>query len=186
MTKYYILVDDKRIPERWYLNGPRRMNGPAVDPRDFTTGNPVQVGSLGSLTIPIRRAGRPLEFTLGDFDLPVVSSELGATLKARCAGEIQLIPAQVEGATMNYEILNLTQRVRCLDEKQSGVTWWTPADGRPDKVGEYMIVAHPRVDPTRVAGQQIFRIQGWENVIVVSDEISDVFSSRVGPVLQPA
>jgi hypothetical protein len=49
-----------------------------------------------------------------------------------------------------------------------------------------MIVAHPRVDGSRIHGQRIFRIEGWENVIVISDEISGVFRSRAGPILRPA
>jgi hypothetical protein len=184
--KYYVLVDDKQIRGRWYLKGPTRTTGEPVDPRTFTTGAPLDVTRFSDLTIPLRRRGRPLDFTLADFDMPVVRGDLAAKLEERCNGEVQVIPALIEGTPGSYKIVNFTQAVACLDVKRSGVTLWTAADGRPEKVGRYMIVAHPQVDSTRVSGQRIFRISGWENVIVVSEEIADLFSSKLGPVLQPA
>jgi hypothetical protein len=183
---YYVLVDNKHAQGRWYLKGPTRLDGTPVDPRTFTTGRPVLMNDFGTLFVPLRRRGQPLDYTLADFDMPVARFQLAVALEERCSGEVQLIPARVEGATEDYAILNLTQRIRCLDEKTSGVTWWTAADGRPEKIGEYMIVAHPRIDAARAGGRSIFRIQGWENVVVVSEEIRDIFLSSTGAVLQPA
>jgi hypothetical protein len=186
LMKYYVLVDDKRIRGRWYLKGPIRSPGEPLDPRTFTAGKSLDVSQFSNLAIPLRRCGRPLDFTLADFDMPVMRADLAGGLERRCSGDVQLIPARVEGTPGDYSIVNFTQTVACLDEKRSGVTWWTPGDGRPEKVGQYMIVAHPQVDGTRVNGQLIFRIRGWENAIVVSEEIADLFSSKLGPVLQPA
>jgi hypothetical protein len=96
------------------------------------------------LTIPLRRRSRALEFTLADFDMPVVHESLAARVSEQCEDDVQLFPAAVEGTVERYYIMNITNTVPCLDEKKSGVTYWGEQDGRPDLVGKYMIVGRQR------------------------------------------
>src|SRR5579885_258572 len=170
--RYYILTDDKAVSGRWYLKGPQRPDGVTIDPRTFTSGIPVNGASFQNMSIPIRKAGRPLDFTLADFDMPVMRADLAEVLQRECAGEVQVIPVKVQGESTPYAVLNLTKRVECLDEHRSGITWWTASEGRPEKIGQYMIVARPRIDPARVVGNRVFRIRGWEVTMVVDGTIA--------------
>lgn len=44
-------------------------------------------------------------------------------------------------------------------------------DGRPEKVGQYLMVTNLTINPDRTDGQDIFRIRGWEIALIVSEEI---------------
>jgi len=150
----------------------------------FTRGMPVDV--TGRLTIPLRRPGTALDFTLADFDMPVVRTDLGRDLAALCGDQVQLIPADVESENEQYSILNITRALACLDDARSGVTYWTEPDGRPDKVGEYRMVLNPHVDPARIHAEHIFRIAGWKIAMIVSEEARSVLGGATGAVFEPA
>lgn len=164
---YYSVEQDSEIADRWYLRGPIDRHGKNVDPRIFIRGNRVEVAS--PLWIPLRRSGSPLDFTFADFDMPVVSLR-AADVFLRCAQEsIQLIPARVEGASEEYAVLVATIRRKCIDESKSEIMWWTDADGRPDKAGQYRMISNLRIDPHCVKGESLFRLEGWHVTLVASE-----------------
>jgi hypothetical protein len=61
------------------------------------------------------------------------------------------VPAQVEGRTEPYFILNVLHVIRCIDDARcETVQYWTPEDGEPELVGKYMNVRGLKVDPARM------------------------------------
>lgn len=167
--RFYTILDDIDYPNRWFLRAPVNQNGAEVDPRLFTEGTRVAVAE--PLVIRVRSAGHPLDFTLADFDMPVVRRAIGEILSQVAPTDIQRIPLAVEGHEGDYEILNVVTRRQALDESRSVITRWTEQDGRPEKVGQYFLVNRLKVDPQRTEGAAIFRLAGWEIAIVVSDEV---------------
>ncbi len=182
--RYYLLTDDKQIAQRWYLKGPIARDGEAIDPRIFTCGRPVDL--VGNLTIPLRRRGEPLAFTLADFDMPVIRHDIGEELASLSPNEVQIIPAKVDGVAGAYSILNVTRTVECLDEARSDVTYWADEHGRPDKIGQYMIITKLSVDPTTLDHEHIFRVARWNVAIVISEEARQVLAKAHGAVFRAA
>ena len=161
------------MPEdRWYLASPRDVAGEEIDPRLFTQGKPVDVPT--NLIVTKRRQGLPLDFTLADFDMPVVSGALAKLLLHAAHGCVQLLPTRVQGEEDEYFILNVTRTVPCVSDAHSLITRWQPGDGRPDKLGQYRMVAKPVLTAASHSGEALFRASGWEVMLLASDNLARV------------
>jgi hypothetical protein len=70
-----------------------------------------------------------------------------------------------------------TRLIRCIDEQASKVQFWTPEDGVPEKVGHYWAVDDMRIDKAKVGNAKVFRPEGWEVALIVSEEIKDAMDA---------
>ncbi|MBN1210620.1 MAG: hypothetical protein JXB05_37565 [Myxococcaceae bacterium] len=175
--RFFDLSDDVNVPHRWHLDTPIDSQGRKVHDWDFKRGTPVDVE--GRLKIPVEIAGRPLDFSWAGLSIPVVHLKVARMLSERAPGDVQLIPADIEGQREQYMILVATRLIRCIDEKASKVQFWTPEDGVPDKVGKYWAVDDMRIDKAKVGNAQVFRPEGWSSTLVVSEQIKDALE-RMG------
>jgi hypothetical protein len=175
--RFFDLADDVYVPHRWYLATPLDSRGHKVHDWDFKRGTPVQVE--GRLKIPIKIAGRPLDFSEAGISIPVVHVRVASMLSERAPGDVQLIPADIEGQPDQYLILVATRLIRCIDEQASEVSFWTPEHGVPDKVGQYMGVDRLRIDKAKVGNAKVFRPEGWSSTLIVAEEIKDALE-RMG------
>jgi hypothetical protein len=173
--RFFELNDDVYVPHRWHLATPLDGRGRKVHAWSFTCGRPVDVE--GRLRIPIGMAGMPLDFTEAGVGIPAVHGKVASMLAKRAAGDVQLIPADIEGWPEQYFVAVATRRIRCIDEKASRILFWTPKDGVPDKVGQYRDVRDMRIDKTKVGNAKVFRPEGWEVALVVAEEIKDAMES---------
>jgi hypothetical protein len=171
IQRFYVMANDMSHGRRWYLRGPVGSSGQEIDPRLFTYG--VVVGPQGTLHVPLRLAGPSWDFTLADFDMPVVSAELGAHLKRLAPQAVQRFPVSVEGTQNSYEILNVTRTLRCFDEFASEIQYVTQDEFSPERIGSYEMVLKPVIDPAKVGNEQLFRVSGWEVMLVCSGDIRD-------------
>ncbi|MFH1468414.1 MAG: DUF1629 domain-containing protein [Pseudomonadota bacterium] len=164
---FYRLLDDMHYRGRWQLSEPI-SECDDVDPSDFTSGQAFN--RSGTITVDCE-TGIPLDFTLSDFDVPVVSERLGRAISQIAGDDVQMVGVTVECSDDRYLILNALRLVECLDEANSVFTKWQEGDGRPDKVGGYRMVPKLVIDPAKVGGSKVFRIAGWDVALIVSEEI---------------
>lgn len=167
-TRFYDVLLDSNILNGWFPGDPQTIHGAEIDARVFTYGTPYR-GPVPH-HVPLREVGIPTAFTLASFDMPIVNSDVARVLRRLCAPSIELFPVVV-GSLMGCEILNVIKTVRCIDDKRSEIMWWRPEDGRPDKVGSYRMITNLRVDPLLVGDCNIFRLDGWEVALIVSDTV---------------
>jgi hypothetical protein len=198
---YFELLDDLDWEGRWYLNRlcdcagteldsrefryGRALNlGPPIKAKAWKTGIPVEAQPPLRVLLDPKREGEPLDFTFTNEDMPVVTSRVGAILASIAGGDIQRIPVLVEAREEPYEILNVVRVIDCIDTKRSEIQWFEPGNNvRPDLAGKPEMVTKLVVDPALVGEHHMFRIEGWEIVIVVSDVIRDAFErARVSGV----
>jgi hypothetical protein len=172
---FFRLSDDVYVPRRWHLDTPIDSQGHRVFDWDFKRGTPVDVKER--LKIPIETAGRPLDFTEAGIRIPVVHVKVASMLAERAPGDVQLIPADIEGHPEQYLVLVATRLIRCIDEQASRILFWTPEDGEPDRVGQYRDVRDMRIDKTKVGNAKVFRPEWWEVALVVSEEIKDAMDA---------
>jgi hypothetical protein len=169
--RFFKLTDDLYVPNRWHLDTPVDSQGRRVHDWDFKRGAPVHVE--GRLKIPIEIAGRPLDFSGAGLRIPVVHVKVASMLSELAPGDVQLIPADIEGQPDQYLVLVATRLIRCIDEKASKVQFWTSEDGVPDKVGKYWAVDDMHIDKAKVGGAKVFRPEGWSGTLIVSEEIKE-------------
>jgi|SRR6218665_155465 len=169
--RFFRLADDVYVPHRWHLDTPIDNQGRKVHDWNFKRGTPVHVE--GRLKIPIEIEGRPLDFSEAGIRIPVVHVKVAAMMAERAHGDVQLIPADIEGQPDQYLVLVATRLIRCIDEEASEVSFWKPEHGVPEKVGQYMGVDRLRIDKVKVGNAKVFRPEGWEVALIVSEEIKD-------------
>lgn len=173
--RFFDLSDDVYVPNRWHLATPLDPQGRKVHDWDFKRGTPVHLD--GRLKIPIKVAGRPLDFSEAGVRIPVVHVKVASVLSERAPDDVQLIPADIEGQPEQYLVLVATRLIRCIDEKASKVQFWTPEDGVPEKVGKYWAVDDMRIDKEKVGNAKVFRPEGWSGTLIVSEEIKDAMDA---------
>src|SRR5437868_90796 len=171
VQRFFDLADDVYVPHRWHLDTPVDSQGRKVFDWDFKRGMPVQIA--GRLKIPIDIAGRPLDFTEAGIRIPVVHVKVASMLSERAPGDVQLIPADIEGHPEQYLVLVATRLIRCIDEQASRILLWTHEDGVPHKVGKYRDVRDMRIDKAKVGNAKVFRPEGWSTALIVSEEIKN-------------
>jgi len=176
--RLFKLADDVYVPNRWHLDTPTDIQGRKVFDWDFKRGTPVHVPG-GRLKIPIEIPGWPLDFSEAGIRIPVVHVKIASMLSELAPNDVQLIPVDIEGQPDQYLVMVATRLIRCIDEAASEVSFWTPEHGVPEKVGQYMGVDRLRIDKARVGNARVFRPEGWEVALIVSEEIKDAME-RVG------
>ena len=142
-----------------------------MDDWEFRLGTPVRVESR--LKILFEHAGRPLDFSETNSRIPLVHVKVASVFSELASNDVQLIPVDVEEQPEQYLILVATRRIRCIDEKASKVQFWQPEDGLPDKVGQYYAVDDLHIDKSKVGNAKVFRLEGWEGTLIISEDIKD-------------
>lgn len=188
-SEYFTIEQGFPSTGRWYLGRVYTRDGDQVDTSVFFHGVPIDPGPPVRLplvrkeervaidfplSISLDRAGPPLDFTLGGFDLPVVTKRIADLLAGIAGAGIQRFPALIEGQQDTYEILNITSRADCLDATASSLDWWpntTPAERKP--IAIYKLV----IDRSAVAGHNMFRLANVESILIVSKEVKDALEN---------
>ncbi|KAB2964110.1 MAG: hypothetical protein F9K16_05110 [Thermoanaerobaculia bacterium] len=186
MSTFYELLDEYVLDGRCYFAGLREAEVGVCNPDHFVRGESVDTKT--PLTISIREGSIPLDFSLADFDVPVLTARAAKVLGSIAGDSIQLLRARSEVGGEDLFVMNVLRIVECLDEGRSEFAKWKLDDHRPDKMGQYRQVSRLRVDPRRARGQVILRVAGWRTAIVVSKVVKDAFemAGLIGGTFVPA
>jgi hypothetical protein len=133
----------------------------------------------GRLKVPIDVPGRALEFSVTGLGTPIVHVRVAHVFAERAPEDVQLIPVDIDGYPEQYLILIATKLIRCIDEKASRVQFWREEDGLPEKVGKYFSVRGMRIDKSKVGAAKVFRTEGWNIALIVSEDIKEALE-RIG------
>ncbi|KFA93231.1 imm11 family protein [Archangium violaceum] len=170
--RYFELWDKMNVPGRWVLyQKDIDEYGNRVEPWLFDKGRLVQLE--GRPVLGIAHPGRALDFSLTELATPVVTGRVVSLFERLDLGEeVQFIPAQVEGQSEPFFILNALHVIRCIDDARcEHVSYWTPEDGEPELVGKYQNVRGLKVDPARMGNVRICRPWGWTGALIVTERI---------------
>jgi hypothetical protein len=119
-----------------------------------------------------------LDITYADNDVPIVTVQVAELLSSISSKDIQRIPVKVDGHDEQYEIINLIHSPKCIDTKRSEIEWYEEGnDIRPDLAGTPEMITRLIIDPSRTQNHQIFRPDGWDVVVVASDDVKKAFES---------
>ncbi|WP_245919350.1 imm11 family protein [Melittangium boletus] len=170
--RFFNLQIDAYVPGRWYMSEPTMPDGQEIDDIwQFTRGE--RIAPPGHLCVPLLRPGNPLDFTTAGFgSTPILSERAAAVFREMASQDIQLFPVEVEGQAQPYHLLVVARTVRCIDDSAcEDARLYTPADGRPDRVGEYRVVSGLRIDKSKVGDARVFKTWGWPPALIVDGEI---------------
>jgi hypothetical protein len=177
MSRYFELDDDLYHPGRWHLRGPMDEQGQRINPWQFFKGR--QLDLHGVVRFHVKPEGTALEFSWAAVSIPVVHGRFVRLFERLGIQEVQFIPAQVEGHTGPFFILNTLRTLRCVDDARcEEVQYFKPEDEQPEKVGEYKFIAGLRIDPAKVGDARIFRPWGWTGSLIVSEDLKQALEAE--------
>lgn len=166
--KYFRLKDDIYADDHSEL-GDIKFGDDAIDADMFTTALRYNYDESQVHSIDGEFRG-DFDFNLASFDVPIVSKRFAQLFQTLGREVVQLIPLQSPCNGELY-ILNVLSRIPALDESRSLFTKWEASDGRPDRMGQYRMVAELKVDPHNARGNDVFRIEGWDVPLIVSERL---------------
>lgn len=170
---YFEIVDFAwRREERWHLREPASHDGKKEFTWSFTRCEPFKPRI--PLRIGIRNDGAVVDFTLADFEIPVLSPRAVEILSSQLAEFCEFIPVDIIGQPSGFAILNILRSEDCVDESASELLIWKPTDARPDKAGQYRQVSR-LVLKSDFRGPPIFRLAKFKMKVLVSDSIAELF-----------
>jgi hypothetical protein len=165
-------------PDPWSLGDPQ----PSIDSDSFRRGEQVEI--YDSLWLPVKRAGRALDVTFGGGRNIVVTERIGALIDTLAPGDVQRIPAQVEGSDEPYELLHVLTRIDCVDSEHTRAQAKNE-EGRyesgtlaalahlidRDNLYRHVMSHNMTLDPNGIEGPRIFRVVDWDLFPVVTEEL---------------
>ena len=170
--RFFNLKIDVYVPGRWYMAAPTHSDGQRLeDLWVFTRGEPIDAPDR--LRIPLHRPGRPLDFTTaGMGSTPILSERAAAVFREMASRDTQLFPVDVEGQSEPYHLLVVARTVRCIDDAACAeARYYTPEDGRLERVGEYQVVSGLRIDKSKVGDARVFKTWGWHPALIIDEKI---------------
>ncbi|MBC8028392.1 MAG: hypothetical protein H7Y89_20550 [Steroidobacteraceae bacterium] len=165
---YFQIHINVRIKNRWVL-GDHESSDPE-DRRRIYEGEPVR----GRITIDPSDYGMALGFSLTAFGLAVAKDEVAEKIKAVADGDVQIVPAHIEGHS-GFSIVHCLRTIECVDESRSVFDKYPDDDPYPDRRGGYRGFAKLIVDTNRIpADAHFFHAAGWQIKLIVSKPVRDI------------
>ena len=116
--------------------------------------------------------GPAVDFNLATDRAIVVSKPCADVLRSLLSEEVaEFISADVEGTKEEWEVINILDRVDCLDRQQSAIKYFPEDYSQPLKRGKPNSVERLIIDPTRAEGHDLFRLADWEVAVIASERI---------------
>jgi len=173
---YYRLLDDINFKERWYLG--EIIN---QDNWKYTSGESVNSSNF-QLKIEIFQEGKEMDFTLNEaYGVPIVSESFKKSVSI--FNNLSFIPVLIENRELstNYYIMVIEKLIEAVDEDKSEFDKFTKDDPiRPDKAGQYLAFYKLIIDPSKVQSEDIFRLKGFTNGIIISGKFKSQIQSFTG------
>ncbi len=169
-------ADEPMPPLLWYLDLPLKPQ----DELDLRRGKYFAHWDADTTALYDDEVERT-DFPVTSNDLPVYSPHLIDLMKQVGVDEIQYLPIRIAHRQMQHEITgyhiaNYLRVIDCLDRSRSDYQVWTKEnllfwDKRPWMLGTFRDVRKPILDATKIGGIPVFRLWGWEAMVLIRSDI---------------
>lgn len=138
-------------------------NDDILDPSIFYT---CKRGRQAKVQTTIRIRGKLNDFIFASQGVPIVSGKVAEIVEGTAPKSCQFVPCKLVSHDADFFIMNVLNAYDCMDKTRSEIEY--------DEDGEIVIVGAIAVAPKSYR-HPIFRIEGWEPVIVVEEKIKQAF-----------
>jgi hypothetical protein len=167
MSKFYELAVGNDV-DAWHLE--------AKD--EFADGSPVDLWAYSRcervdrpkpVPFAIQYDGVRIDHYETAFCVTVVSRRLAELWQDLASDDIQRIPAEVDGDSGEWEVINIVACVDCIDHTLSRITYYPT--NHPEKPGKPRGVLRLALNPDRIGPHNVFHPRDWEVVTIVSNRV---------------
>ncbi|WP_164013431.1 imm11 family protein [Pyxidicoccus trucidator] len=179
MAHHFYDVGIADLPQ-WVLELPVPASGGELDdPWMFGDGRPVP--DPGPLKTKLLRAGPQRSFSVANSGrTPIADERVASAFREFAPDDVQVFHIAVESCTNPFFIINATKCFKCVDEANSREVQLYPPDGAAlERVGTYRAIYGLRIDTSKTENARVFRIQGYQSALIVSEEIKNALE-RIG------
>jgi hypothetical protein len=142
--------------------------------RDLTWGRKVEVAP--PLDLVITKPGQASDLSFTEQNVPLISRRGADIISGIVRNEVEFIPANVNGESDKYLLMNIISVIQCLDEARTAyIKKWDAASFRPERTGGYQMLWGVAVDPVAAGDHNLFRLGGHKSVIIASDRLKNAF-----------
>lgn len=163
------------VPQ-WVLGLPVLASGGELDdPWMFSDGRSLL--DPGPLKTSPSRDGPQRSFSVANSGrTPIADERIASVFRELAPDDVQVFPIDVEGSTKSFYIINATKRFKCVDEANCReVQIYPPGGVATERVGTYRAIYGLRIDTSKTENARVFRIQGYQSALIVSEEIKNAF-----------
>ncbi|MDZ4818341.1 MAG: hypothetical protein SGJ20_05145 [Planctomycetota bacterium] len=123
------------------------------------------------MKVEVFAKGKPVSLHLGERNMLIAEPAIGERLQQLAPNDIERFPVTVGENSDGYEIINVIQLKRCIDDELSGAVW--EPDGRESLDGRsyQRFEEGLHIDPSLTDGAQIFRLTGTPTDIFITEPI---------------
>lgn len=136
-----------------------------LDPSIFYT---CKRSRLEKVTLTLRIKGKLNDFIFGSQTVPIVSRKVAEIVERLAPKSCQFVPCTLVNHDTDSFIMNVLNAYDCLDKTRSEIDY--------DEDGEIEMVGAIAVAP-KAYRHPIFRVKGWEPVIVVEEKVKQAFEN---------
>lgn len=115
--------------------------------------------------------GDVVDFNPTAFGSIVVSSSMADILCRYAKTELQRIPAVISGAKGEWEVINITSIIDCIDYQRSSITYFPP--DHPEKGCMPRGITRLVIDSNKTKGVNFFRPLNWTVATIVSEVLKN-------------
>lgn len=119
--------------------------------------------------IAVFKKGPVMDFNRDSLEVPIVSRCLAEVIERSAGSDIQRIPASLNAAGGDWEVLNVLACVDCINHERSRITYYPDDD--PHHPGKPRGVLELIINPSETAGHHVFRISDWKVAVIVSEQV---------------
>ena len=169
--------EDDSDSSTWFL----KIELIGYDEWDLKTGHTIEKWDLNTLAYYDDRYAEQTDFPSTRFMLPVYSSRLKSLVQGKGVVGIQYLPLKIRHSLTSveiygYHLVNYLKIVDCLDRVHSVYGTWTKDnllfwEKRPWMLGTFRDVKRVVLDPDKIGDAQLFRLWGWEDVVIIRDDL---------------
>lgn len=185
--KYFRWRFDPSFESRWLIGEPHLPNGKLVSAWDFMKCHVIEP-PLKGLVATTSHGSVATQASFGALGIPYIRPNMAEAILGLAGDEMQLIPVHVNDFDEDVFIVNILNKIKCVDESRSLFEKWAPGNKeRPDRVGEYKMIMKLFIDSDAAQGKNILRPWGWTTQVIVSEKMKEVVESisAVGTVFLP-
>jgi hypothetical protein len=166
-----MLEENVHIRNRWFLGDFQSTD--SSDQQRLASYTPC----IGTFDIDPGEGGRPLDFSLTAYGLPIASKRMAPLIARLTGNKVRLVDARIRGYG-EFMFVQCLSSIDCVDRRKSSFDVFDNDDWIESRRGKFKAFVKLVVKPESIPSDaHFFHADGWSFRPIVSDEMKQIILS---------